>query len=167
MKKIQSMLWLLSVVLFSSCFTTSSISYKKMNSIQRGMSPKEVVAIMGEPSYRSFNDKGEMLEFRDYKYVPAQVVKIWFVDNRVVEMKGYLDKSEDGCNRRKETEEDEKKEEKKSEKSSSTKVRVTTDGKHVVQIGSLIVTPEGNHETVVSDSGGVIVTASGKHIHVF
>lgn len=163
MKKIQSLLFLLPVIIFSSCYT-SLLSYEKMNNIRRGMSPKEVIAILGEPSYRSFNDKGEILEFRDYEYSASKVVKIWFVDNKVVEMKGYLDS---GCtNRTKATKSDEE-EKKASEETSSTKVRVTTDGKHVIQIGSLIVTPDGKHETVVSDAGGVIVTASGEHIHVF
>lgn len=167
MKKIESLLFLLPVILFSSCFT-SQLSYKKMNNIQRGMSPKEVIAVLGEPSYRSFNDKGEILEFRDYEYSASKVIKIWFVDNKVVEMKGYLDRCDSGCaNRPKAAKSDEKKEKASDEETSSTKVRVTTDGKHVIQIGSLVVTPDGKHETVVSDAGGVIVTASGEHIHVF
>lgn len=83
-------------------------------------------------------------------------------------MKSYLDRYDNGCtNRKKAGEADEKEEEKKSSgKSGEVRVRVTTDGKHVVQTGSVIVTPDGKHETVVMDAGGVIVTASGKHIHV-
>lgn len=62
MKTIQHVLFLLPVLLLSSCFT-NRIAYKQMESIRRGMSAEEVIAILGEPSYRSFNDKGEMLEF--------------------------------------------------------------------------------------------------------
>lgn len=46
----------------------------------------------------------------------------------------------------------EKKEDKSTEKETSTKVRVATDGKH---------------EIVVSDAGGLIITASGELIHAF
>ncbi len=164
MKKIQRLLFLLPVILFSSCFT-SQLSYNNMNNIRRGMSPEEVIAVLGEPRYRSFNDKGEILEFRDHEYTASKVVKIWFVDNKVVEMKGYLDRGDSGC--RKGTKTTDEEEKKSSEEISSAKVRVTMEGKHVVQVGSLIVTPDGKHETVVSDSGGVVVTSSGEHIYVF
>lgn len=91
MKKIQCVLFLLLLVLFSSCYA-SRINYKYMNSIQRGMSAEEVITILGEPSYRNFDDKGEVLEFRDSEYGTSKVVKIRFVDNKVVEMQGYLDR---------------------------------------------------------------------------
>ena len=55
-------------------------------------------------------------------------------------------------------------EEKKEKEETSARIRVTTDGKHIIQTGSIIVTPDGKHETVVSDCGGVIITASGEHI---
>ena len=54
--------------------------------------------------------------------------------------------------------------EKKEKEETSARIRVTTDGKHIIQTGSIIVTPDGKHETVVSDCGGVIITASGEHI---
>lgn len=91
MKKTQSILLLLLVVVFSSCYTTK-ITYKYMERIQRGMSPKEVKAILGEPTYRSFDDKGEILEFRSSEYGPAKTIKIRFVDDKVVEMQSYLDR---------------------------------------------------------------------------
>lgn len=166
MKKSQTILLLLLAVLFSSCYTLNRISYQYMERIQPGMSPKEVVVILGEPSYRSFDTKCEILEFRDYEYGTAKVIKIWFVDNKVTEMKGYLDKY-DSIHRNEVETEKEKKEDKSTEKDTSSKIRVTTDGKHIVQMGSIIVTPEGKHETVVSDQGGVIITASGEHIHAF
>lgn len=167
MKKIQLILALLLVVLFSSCYT-SKISYKKMNNIQRGMSPEEVIAILGEPNYRSFDDKGEMLEFRDSEYGTAKVAKIRFVDNKVVEMQSYLDKYYNNSNERTKTTEDSKKKEAKySEEDTTSGVRVTTDGKHVIKTGSIIVTPDGRHEVVVSDQGEVIITASGEVIHTF
>ncbi len=167
MKTMQHVLFLLPVFLLSSCFT-NRIAYKQMESIRRGMSAEEVIAILGEPSYRSFNDKGEMLEFREAEYGTSKVVKVWFVDEKAVEMKSYLDRYDNGCtDRKKAGEDDEKEGEKKSSgKSGKAKVRVTTDGKHVLQTGSIIVTPDGKHETVVMDAGGVIITASGKHIHV-
>ncbi|MFV0588438.1 hypothetical protein [Bacteroides reticulotermitis] len=167
MKKTQSILLLLLVVVFSSCYTTK-ITYKYMERIQRGMSPKEVKAILGEPTYRSFDDKGEILEFRSSEYGPAKTIKIRFVDDKVVEMQSYLDRYYDNnCGSGvKEVKEDKKKPE-SSEKDTSTQVRVTTDGKHVLKVGSIVVTPEGNHEVVVSENGGVIVTASGRHIPTF
>lgn len=162
MKKSQTFLLLLLAILFSSCYTTK-ISYKNLDLIERGMFPKEVIAILGEPSYRNFDDKDEILEFRSSEYGTAKVVRIRFVDNRVVEMKSYLD-SYDSCRDRDKTTK-EKKEEKSSEKDTSSKVRVSADGKHFLQSGSIIVTPEGKHEIVVSDQGGLIITASGEHIH--
>lgn len=58
-------------------------------------------------------------------------------------------------------EEESAKKEKKEKEETSARIRVTTDGKHIIQTGSIIVTPDGKHETVVSDCGGVIITASG------
>lgn len=164
MKKCQVILLLLLTVLFSSCYT-NRISYQYMERIQPGMSRKEVVAILGEPNYRSFDMKCEILEFRNSEY-GSKVIKIWFVDNKVTEMKGYLENYDSIHHNGGETEK-EKKEDKPTEKDTSTKTRVTTDGKHIVQMGSIIVTPEGKHETVVSDQGGLIITASGKLIHAF
>ena len=96
----------------------------------------------------------------------AGVVNIWFVDDRVTKMKSYYT---NGCmdrNRAIEDKEEEEsaKKEKKEKEETSARIRVTTDGKHIIQTGSIIVTPDGKHETVVSDCGGVIITASGEHI---
>lgn len=164
MKKSQVILFLLLTVLLSSCYT-NRISYQYMERIQPGMSRKEVVAILGEPIYRSFDAKCEILEFRNSEY-GSKVIKIWFVDNKVTEMKGYLENCDSIHHNGGEIEK-EKKEDKSTEKDTSSKIRVTTDGKHIVQMGSIIVTPEGKHEMVVSDQGGVIITASGEHIHAF
>ena len=87
------------------------------------------------------------------------------MDNKVVEMESYLDRY-DNCRDGNKTSK-EKKEDKSSEKETSSKVRVSTDGKHFVQMGSILVTPEGKHEIIVSNSGGLIITASGEHIHTF
>ena len=57
-------------------------------------------------------------------------------------------------------------EKKDKKEDTSSRIRVTTDGKHIIQTGSIIVTPDGKHETVVSDLGGIIITGSGEHIHV-
>ena len=164
MKKNPTFLLLLLTILFSSCYT-SAISYNNLNRIERGMFPKDVIAILGEPIYRSFDDKSEILEFRSSEYPPARVVRIRFVDNKVVEMESYLDRY-DNCRDENKTSK-EKKEDKSSEKETSSKVRVSTDGKHFVQMGSILVTPERKHEIIVSNSGGLIITASGEHIHTF
>ena len=140
--------------------------FENLSIIQRGMSSKEVIAIMGKPSYRSFDEESEMLEFRTSESSIAGVVNIWFVDDRVTKMKSY---HTNGCmdrNRAIEDKEEEEsaKKEKKEKEETSARIRVTTDGKHIIQTGSIIVTPDGKHETVVSDCGGVIITASGEHI---
>ena len=166
MKKSQILMSLLLVILLSSCYA-SRITYENLSIIQRGMSSKEVIAIMGKPSYRSFDEESEMLEFRTSESSIAGVVNIWFVDDRVTKMKSYYT---NGCMDRNRAIEDkeeggickEGKERKKNE--TSARIRVTTDGKHIIQTGSIIVTPDGKHETVVSDCGGVIITASGEHI---
>ena len=131
MKKSQILMSLLLVILLSSCYA-SRITYENLSIIQRGMSSKEVIAIMGKPSYRSFDEESEMLD-----------------RNRAIEDK---------------EEEESAKKEKKEKEETSARIRVTTDGKHIIQTGSIIVTPDGKHETVVSDCGGVIITASGEHI---
>ncbi len=162
MKKSQILMSLLLVILLSSCYA-SRITYENLSIIQRGMSSKEVIAIMGKPSYRSFDEESEMLEFRTSESSIAGVVNIWFVDDRVTKMKSY---HTNGCmdrNRAIEDKEEEEsaKKEKKEKEETSARIRVTMDGKHIIQTGSIIVTPDGKHETVVSDCGGVIITASG------
>lgn len=167
MKKIQLLLFLLLAVLFSSCYT-SKINYKYLSSVHRGMSPKEVVAIMGEPNFRSFNDEGETWEYRSYYSRFDEVTKVWFEDNKVVKLESFSDRYNYypfGGSSSDEKKKKEEKEEKSSKKdTSSTKVIVTSDGQHYIKTGSLIITPDGRHETVVSDCGGVIITASGEHI---
>ena len=86
MKKSQILMSLLLVILLSSCYA-SRITYENLSIIQRGMSSKEVIAIMGKPSYRSFDEESEMLEFRTSESSIAGVVNIWFVDDRVTKMK--------------------------------------------------------------------------------
>lgn len=167
MKKIQFLLFLLLSVLISSCYT-SKFTYDYLSGIHPGMVPDEVMAVLGKPTYRSFDDNVETWEYRDTYSRFDKVIKILFVDNKVSKMDNYADKYMvypfgDTSTEDKKKEEKEKK--KSSDKaSSSTKVRVTSDGKHVIQSGSIIVTPEGKHEVVVSDHGGLIITASGEHI---
>jgi len=117
MKKSQILMSLLLVILLSSCYA-SRITYENLSIIQRGMSSKEVIAIMGKPSYRSFDEESEMLEFRTSESSIAGVVNIWFVDDRVTKMKSYYT---NGCMDRnraiedKEEEESAKKEKKEKE----------------------------------------------------
>ncbi|WP_252195103.1 hypothetical protein [Bacteroides thetaiotaomicron] len=75
MKKSQILMSLLLVILLSSCYA-SRITYENLSIIQRGMSSKEVIAIMGKPSYRSFDEESEMLEFRTSESSIAGVVNI-------------------------------------------------------------------------------------------
>ena len=164
MKKSKIILVMLLATLFSSCYT-SRINYSNLHCIQRGMTPDEVMEILGEPSYRSIDEKGEILEFRSSEYGTAKVARIKFVNDQLVEMKSYLDSYNNCNNPSKPTEEKEEKD--SSKKDTSSRVRVTTDGKHLVQSGSIIVTPEGKHEIIVSDQGGLIITATGELIHAF
>ncbi len=160
MKKSQILMSLLLVILLSSCYA-SRITYENLSIIQRGMSSKEVIAIMGKPSYRSFDEESEMLEFRTSESSIAGVVNIWFVDDRVTKMKSYYT---NGCMDRNRAIED-KEEEESAKKEKKEKVQIFRKiPKHIIQTGSIIVTPDGKHETVVSDCGGVIITASGEHI---
>ena len=106
MKKFQIILsLLLFTVVFSSC-STSQISYKRLNKVQQGMSSNEVIAILGEPEFRNFDDKGESLEFYSYKLGAAyKVVKVWFIDDKVVKMDSQYYIYDDNChNKRKNTE---------------------------------------------------------------
>lgn len=162
MKKFQSILsLLLFIVVFNSC-STSQISYKKLNKIQHGMSSKEVIAILGKPEFRNFDDKGESLEFHSYKLgANSKVVKVWFIDDKVIKMDShYYYLYDDNCLKR--TKDTEKKEEK-----TRSGIRITTDGQQLIQHGSFIQAPDGTTEIVVSDHGGLIITASGKHIRTY
>ena len=150
MEKNQYLMSLLLVILLSSCFT-SRINYEKLSRIQLGMSSGGVIAILGKPTYRSFDEKEEVLEF----CYGLNIAKIWFVDDKVTKMKNYYDYD---CNKIRIV--------KDKKEDTSSRIRVTTDGKHIIQTGSIIVTPDGKHETVVSDLGGIIITGSGEHIHV-
>ena len=86
MKKNQYLMSLLLVILLSSCYT-SRINYEKLSRIQLGMSSGGVIAILGKPTYRSFDEKEEVLEF----CYGLNIAKIWFVDDKVTKMKNYYD----------------------------------------------------------------------------
>lgn len=151
---------LLLVILLSSCFT-SRINYEKLSRIQLGMSSGGVIAILGSQLIEVC-EKEEVLEF----CYGLNIAKIWFVDDKVTKMKNYYDYD---CNKIRIVEdkkEDDKSSKKDKKEDTSSRIRVTTDGKHIIQTGSIIVTPDGKHETVVSDLGGIIITGSGEHIHV-
>ncbi|MDD3039672.1 hypothetical protein [Bacteroides sp.] len=123
------------------------------------MSPNEVIAILGIPKLRNFNDKGKSLEFYYHKvWAVPKIVKVWFVNDKVVNMSSRYDTDDDNCIKKIKTTEDKKED-------TSSGIRITTDGHQLIKQGSLITTPEGTIEMVVSDNGGLIITASGKHIH--
>ena len=135
MKKSQILMSLLLVILLSSCYA-SRITYENLSIIQRGMSSKEVIAIMGKPSYRSFDEESEMLEFRTSESSIAGVVNIWFVDDRVTKMKSY---HTNGCMDRnraiedKEEEESAKKEKKEKESSNIIKKEKLVKDKAILE----------------------------------
>ena len=161
MKRFQIILsLLLFIVVFSSC-RTSQISYKRLNEIQHGMSSKEVIAILGEPEFRNLDDKGESLEFYSSKpWVASKVVKVWFIDDKVVKMDSHYYLYDDNCsNKTKNTE--------TKEENTRSGIRMTTDGQQLIQQGSFIQIPNGTTEIVVSDHSGLIITASGNHIRTY
>ena len=149
MKKVQLLLLLLSAVLSTGCsiYNSYGFSYDQLREVRQGMSFKEVTAVLGDPVYRDLDDKGESWEFRALGMTGWSVVKIWFKDEKVVEMKSYLEREHD-CN---------KSQSKpvsglsnhefkySTDEISKTEVLVTPDGKHALKIGSLIVTPDGQH----------------------
>lgn len=146
MKKINFLLFSLLLVLFSSCFT-SSISYKKLSGIHKGMLPKEVIAILGEPKYRSFEGNVEIWEYRDYFSRYDDVSKIWFTDNKVSKLESFSDRYNVFPCPNKSSDDAKKEEEKKKssdEDTASTGVIVTSKGNYI-KTKSMIITPSGDH----------------------
>lgn len=96
MKKIHTFGILLMIILFSSCVTARvGFTNKQLLSIRKGMTLEQVTDILGSPSYRTFNDKGEEWEFRALVISGWSVVTVYFVDGKVTEMKSYLEKESD------------------------------------------------------------------------
>lgn len=124
----------MAVLLAAGCVVLRpGLEYKRVSAVERGMSVREVVSLLGKPAYRSFNEREETLEFRTDAYGTAKVVKLQFVDGRVVAMDSYLDYRRPGCLHTTREEEREKTKE-GSSAAPKTTIRVTEEGKHVVEI---------------------------------
>lgn len=145
MNKVSVFLSLLLAILLSSCgiYNHYGFDYKQLSSVERGMTLEEVSATLGKPVLRDFNNEGEVLTFRALGGYGWTVVKVWFKEGKVTEMKSYLENVSRESPARKIDSMDEKKD--SSSKESETKVIVTPDGKHYVKMGSVVVTPEGEH----------------------
>lgn len=145
MNKVSVFLLLLLVILLSSCgiYNHYGFDYKQLSSVERGMTLEDVSATLGKPVFRDFNDEGEILTFRALGTYGWSVVKVWFKEGKVTEMKSYMEKV---CPAPPSNKIDSMNEDKdSSSKESDTKVIVTSDGKHYVKMGSVVVTPEGKH----------------------
>ena len=158
--------WILLVLLAllnCSCITSRyGFNASQLQKIQLGMNLAEVKSILGEPNYRNLNKESEEWEFRALGTTGWSVVKIKFEGDKLVKMKSYLD--DDSYLERRHQDCEEKEEEKSSDKESTSKVWVTSDGKHIVQSGNMFVMPDGTHETVIKAGKGLIITGSGQHI---
>lgn len=145
MKRLSFIFLLLSIMLVTSCsiYQSYGFNYKQLNSIERGMDFKAVTAILGKPAFRNLNKKGETWVFRALGLSGWSIVKVSFIDGKVIEMESYL---EDACqNKRSEDKSFFLKNEDSSKEESSSKIIVSPEGKHYIKMGSIIVTPEGKH----------------------
>lgn len=145
MDKVSVFLLLLLAILLSSCGTYNhyGFDYKQLSGVEQGMTLEEVSATLGKPVLRDFNNEGEVLTFQALGDYGWTVVKVWFKEGKVTEMKSYLENVSRELPSRKIDSMDEKKD--SSGKESDTKVIVTSDGKHYVKMGSVVITPEGKH----------------------
>ncbi|WP_418698053.1 hypothetical protein [Bacteroides sp.] len=162
MKTSSIILLLLFAVLATSCgvYTGSyGFNSKQLGSIERGMDFEEVCTILGEPVLRDLDSEGEAWTFRSNGNTGCSVVKIWFEDGKVVEMKSRLEGNYPSSAVREVNSSDEKG---STGKSSGTKVAVGPDGKHYIDTGSsVVVSSDGKHYI---KTGSVVVTPEGKHI---
>lgn len=128
MNKVSVFLLLLFTVLVTSCgiYNHYGFDYKQLSSVEKGMTLEEVSAALGKPAFRDFNNEGEVLTFRALGAPGYSVVKVWFKDGKVTEMKSYLEETYPEPSSRKVNSVDEQKD--SSSKDSSSKVIVTSDG---------------------------------------
>lgn len=145
MKKLSMILLLLFAVLATSCgiYGNYGFNYEQLSLIERGMDFKKVCSILGEPAFRDLDEDGEAWMFRALGTSGWSVVKVWFKEGKVTELKSYLEDTYP-TKRSTETNHFEKKNDTTS-KDSGTKVYVSPEGKHYVKMGSVVVTPEGKH----------------------
>lgn len=91
MKKIHSILLLVFLVIASSC-SSLYISNNQLMKIHKGMTSKEVVAVLGKPDYRRFDDLMEVWEFRRFMGgVGPSIVAVQFIDDQVTGLDTFED----------------------------------------------------------------------------
>lgn len=146
MKKVSVILLSLLAVLLSSCgiYSSYGFNYQQLSSINRGMTLDEVCAVLGEPVLRDLNNEGEAWTFRAWSPNGYSVVKVWFKEGKVTEMESYLEDTSQAKTTNQTTNTDDKKES-SEKKDSGSKVIVTSDGKHYIKSGNIVITPEGKH----------------------
>ncbi|MDE6348333.1 MAG: outer membrane protein assembly factor BamE [Bacteroides sp.] len=143
MKKISVFLALPLVLLLTGCSICRGFDYRRLSRIERGMNFDQVCAILGTPQYRDLNSDGEAWTFRAPALGGSSVVKVWFKDGRLDEMKSYLETTQQSATLRDVSSASESS--KSSATNSDTKIIVSSDGKHYIKTGSLLITPEGKH----------------------
>ncbi|WP_300702604.1 hypothetical protein [Bacteroides sp.] len=145
MDKVSVFLLLLLAILLSSCgiYHEYGFRYKQLGSVEQGMALNEVTSVLGKPTFRDFNGEGETLTFRALGTTGWSVVKVKFKEGKVTEMKSYLENDFLLSPPRTTRAVSEKKVSSNDE--SSSKIIVSSDGKHYIKMGSIIVTPEGKH----------------------
>lgn len=120
MKRIHTIFFMLVMLLASSCYTSRGFTNEQLTGVQKGMTLDEVKKVFGEPYYRTFNDKGDKWEFREFGGAGWSVAIVSFVDGRVTEMETFLERD---CNKTIKTT--------VSSSAPASTVIVTSDGKHV------------------------------------
>lgn len=78
------------------CGSCSALIYdysgNQVKAIRKGLTQQNVVDLMGEPTYRRFNDSGEEWEYRGYiSNAGWSIVRVNFVDHRVVGLDSFRD----------------------------------------------------------------------------
>jgi hypothetical protein len=156
MKTSSAILLLLFAVLATSCGVyTSSYGYnsKQLGGIELGMEFKEVCGILGEPVLRDLDDEGEAWTFRANGNTGCSVVKIWFEDGKVMEMKSHLEGNYPSSS----SIADHSSTVKKS-KDTGSKVSIGSDGKMYIETGSIVTSPDGKQYI---KTGNMVVTPDG------
>lgn len=93
MKKIHLLSILVMLLVASSCITSRvGFSREQLMAVHKGMTLKQVTEVLGSPTYRNFDDKGEIWEFRVLVLEGYSVASVRFIDGKVSEMKTYLER---------------------------------------------------------------------------
>lgn len=94
MKKHLLLYFLLIMLLCSSCYSSwIGFSGDRLMMIQHGMTQSEVKKILGEPTFRRFDQVVEEWEFRKVAVGGWSVAVIRFANGEVVGLESFLDQS--------------------------------------------------------------------------